>query len=491
MGCGAARARGQLGDALVTELSPARRVALDILLDLEESGAYARDGLDASPELRELSRRDAGLATRLVLGVVATYGCLDELIDTYCEKPGRMNARIREALRIAAFEIVYLGTEPRAAVSQGVELVRTRAKSAAGFANAVLRRIVADRGVYLAAEDVPAGSERDTISAARSAGLPAWLAGEVIASLGFERARLLFDCELEPAPVAVHLNPHDVTAEDVLAGLRVGVSDVAELPGCIAPVASSELMHTDLLKRSAVAVCDLNAQVVATAATAPGDCLEVGAGRGTKSFVMAAQATRCGMRRSAVAVELSKKKNRLNRRRLERAGLIDCVCFFTGDGCDLDRTLSETDRRAGERRLFDSVLVDAPCTGTGTMRRHPEIPWRLLPEDIDRDMPGLQLALLTEAARRVRPGGQLIYATCSVLQQENAAVVDAFLNSKVGRGFALAPVSQAPIFERPEFADAAAYVRSRETNRGLFQTVPALDSFDGHFCARLVRRKTV
>ena len=153
----------------MTDLSPARRVALDILLDLEESGAYARDGLDASPELRELSRRDAGLATRLVLGVVATYGCLDELIDTYCEKPGRMNARIREALRIAAFEIVYLGTEPRAAVSQGVELVRTRAKSAAGFANAVLRRIVADRGVYLAAEDVPAGSERDTVSAARSA----------------------------------------------------------------------------------------------------------------------------------------------------------------------------------------------------------------------------------------------------------------------------------------------------------------------------------
>ncbi len=70
MGCGAARARGQLGDAPCTELSPARRVALDILLDLEESGAYARDGLDASPELRELSRRDAGLATRLVLGVV-------------------------------------------------------------------------------------------------------------------------------------------------------------------------------------------------------------------------------------------------------------------------------------------------------------------------------------------------------------------------------------------------------------------------------------
>ena len=92
-----------------------------------------------SPDVHALERRDAGLAMRLVLGVVASYGCLDDLIDAYCDKPGRMNARIRNALRIATFELVYLGTEPRAAVSQGVELVRTRAKSAAGFANFVLR----------------------------------------------------------------------------------------------------------------------------------------------------------------------------------------------------------------------------------------------------------------------------------------------------------------------------------------------------------------
>ena len=144
-------------------------------------------------------------------------------------------------------------------MSQGVELVRTRAKSAAGFANAVLRRIVCrPRGVS-GCRGCSGGIRAQCGLGCTLGGPAAWLAGEVIASLGFERARLLFDCELEPAPVAVHLNPHDATAEDVLASLRVGASDVAELPGCIAPVASSELMHTDLLKRSAVAVCDLNA----------------------------------------------------------------------------------------------------------------------------------------------------------------------------------------------------------------------------------------
>lgn len=479
----------------MTELSPARRVALTILLDLEESGAYARDGLDASPELHELSRRDAGLATRLVLGVVATYGCLDELIDTYCDKPGRMNQNIREALRIATFEILYLGTEPRAAVSQGVELVRLKAKSAAGFANAVLRRVTEDRLVYLDAEDLPAGSERALVSMARRSGLPVWLMREVVSSRGAEVAHQLAACELEPAPTAVHVNPLDAAAQHELAALEGEHEERAEvtptafpaLPGCVSPVSSAALVHTDLLRRSAVAVCDGHAQLVATAATMPGSCLEVGSGRGTKSFVMASQAARCGLVRTAVAVEVSKKKNRLNRRRLERAGLADEVRFVTGDGCDLDCALAELDRRAGERRTFDSVLVDAPCTGTGTMRRHPEIPWRLLPDDIDRAMPELQLALLTEAARRVAPGGQLLYATCSVLSQENEAVVDAFLASKAGRAFSLVSVSEAPIFKRAEFEVAAAYVRDYESDRGVFQTVPAPGAFDGHFCARLIR----
>lgn len=475
--------------APMTELSPARRVALDLLIELEESGAYARDALDASPAVRMLDRRDAGLATRLVLGVVATYGCLDELIDTYCDKPGRMNARIRNALRISAFELLYLGTEPRVVVSQGVELVRTRAKSAAGFANAVLRRACEDRARYLDARDIRESDGRATAALSRQGGLPEWLVAEFETSLGAARTRALVEAGLEPAPVAACVNPLDATAEEAVAACRAS-GDAAACPafsGCVAPLEAAGLVASGVLRRDGAVVCDLNAQVVACAATVPGATLEVGAGRGTKTFVTAATASRSGIERTAVALEVSKKRSRLNRRRMERAGLAEGIRFVTGDGCDLDGALAALDAEAGERMRFDCVLVDAPCSGTGTMRRHPEIPWRLDPIDIDEDLPRLQLELLTQAARRVRAGGQLIYATCSVLHQENADVVDAFLDSSAGRGFSLEPVSGAPLFQRGEFAELAAYVRSNENARGLFQTVPAADAFDGHFCARLVR----
>lgn len=479
----------------MTELSPARRVALDLLLELEETGAYARDALDASPAMRSLDRRDAGLAMRLVLGVVASFGCLDELIDTYAARPDRMDGRVREALRIAAFELVYLKREPRAAVSQGVELVRTQARGAAGFANAVLRRIAEDARAYLDAVDVASPSRRRIVSLARTGGLPVWLAARVADSIGFDAARELAASQFEPAPVAVHLNPLDDDAAVELMGL----ADAAAVPapssplaGALVRVAGADVVHSAALRRSGLAVCDLNAQLVATAALAPGSCLEVGSGRGTKTFVMAAQAARLGIERVAVALELSRKKTRLNVRRLERAGLDGGVSCITGNGCDLDRALERIDRGMGERALFSSVLVDAPCSGTGTMRRHPEIPWRLVPEDLEtgvRDsLPGLQLALLASAAARVAPGGQLLYATCSVLEEEDEGVLDAFLRCDAGRAFEVAAFSEAEIFGHEGLADAATYARAHGTARGFFRSCPAPGDFDGHFCARLVRR---
>lgn len=493
----------------MTGASPARRVALDILLDLEDSGGYARDALDASPEVRALDRRDAGLAMRLVLGVVASYGCLDDLIDAFSDKPERMNSRVRNALRIAAFELIYLGTEPRAAVSQGVELVRDRARSATGFANAVLRRIAECRDSYLDADDVREQGARgrfaaSIVSLARRGGLPEWLTERIVDSIGFDSAEDLAAAEFEPAPVAVQVNPHDNDAVEDLRRIVRGAGNAREgfgeplangitvqegqLPGAVLDVPSARLVGTDLLKRSGVAVCDLNAQVVATAALAEGRCLEVGSGRGTKTFVMTAQARRLGIACSSVALELSRRKTSLNRRRLERAGLAEGVRFVTGDGCDLDQSLRDIDGEAEGRALFASVLVDAPCSGTGTMRRHPEIPWRLLPVDVDEDLPELQLALLTEAAGRVIPGGQLLYATCSVLKEENASVVNAFLASPAGAAFSLEPVSDAPAFRMDVCKGAADYVRAHEDGRGRFQTVPKPDGFDGHFCARMVRR---
>ena len=122
------------------------------------------------------------------------------------------------------------------------------------------------------------------------------------------------------------------------------------------------------------------------------------------------------------------------------------------------------------------------------MRRHPEIPWRLTEHDVAVELPALQFSLLNEAAGRLAPSGELLYATCSVFEEENVQVIDRFLASRAGSSFTVEPVSKSDIFSVDGFETARDMVRLREDSRGMFQSVPCdADSFDGHFCCRLVR----
>ena len=243
-----------------------------------------------------------------------------------------------------------------------------------------------------------------------------------------------------------------------------------------------------MFERAAAVASDLNAQLIATAATRPGRCLEIGAGRGTKTYVMMCQAKRAGYERQHTALDLHDRKCDQNLARLHKAG-IPGVRTVSGDACELDEVLTSFDAMLGEPALFDTVFIDAPCSGTGTMRRHPEIPWRLTEDDVTTELPKLQLTMLKEAAARVAAGGELIYATCSVFDEENTQVVDAFLASPEGEGFTVAPLSEAQILQLPEYDHAKSLVTLRQNDRGLFQSVPInADSYDGHFCARLVRK---
>ena len=452
------------------KLSPARKAALKALDEARRRDAYIREMLDGAA-LDGLDARDTGLARRLALGVTATQGRLDELLNRFLAKPGKVAPRVRIALRISAFELLYLGTPTEAAVSQGVELARFALPAASGLANAVLHKVTAATGGYLAAEDA-AGGERPLTACARRAGLPFWLAREIETSLGEEAALQFFAAELEPAPIAAHMAAGEV-------------SDAVTLPGLIDPVDVRSEDVRRALADASIVISDAHAQLIATAATRPGSCLEIGAGRGTKTYIMQAQARRAGFECEHIALDLYEAKCRQNKERLERANLAGSVCTVAGDACDLDATLADLDTRAGGRRLFDTVFVDAPCSGTGTMRRHPEIPWRLTPEDVNGNLPDLQLALLQQAASRVAQGGELLYATCSVLKQENDDVIDSFLATPEGAGFKLAPLSEADIFQFPAFKQAAVTVSGHESANGLFQTVPALNAYDGHFCARL------
>lgn len=458
-----------------TKLSPARRAALKALDEARRRDAYVRDMLDGKV-LEGLDVRDAGLARRLALGVTATEGCLDELLDRFLAKPNKVVPRVRIALRISAFELVYLGTPAEVAVSQGVELARSALSVASGLANAVLRKVAAAVKDYRLAKDV-AEESRMVVATARCAGLPVWLARDVIASLGEKSAAPLFAAGLEPAPIAAHMARN----VDVLDSNSWG------LPGCVASVDVRDNHVRRELARSSLVISDAHAQIIATAATRSGSCLEIGAGRGTKTFIMQAQAKRSGFNRTHIALDLYEGKCRQNKERLEQAGLDAAIQTITGNACNLDIALSAFDAGVGERRLFDTVFVDAPCSGTGTMRRHPEIPWRLTLEDVNHNLPQLQLAMLTQAATRVASKGELFYATCSVLKQENDNVVDAFLSSPQGKDFKLVPLSEAEIFQYPAFNQAAAVIKAHESTKGLFQTIPAPAKFDGHFCARFIK----
>lgn len=187
-----------------------------------------------------------------------------------------------------------------------------------------------------------------------------------------------------------------------------------------------------------------------------------------------------------MAVDLYQEKSRMNAARLIDAGLPPAR-FAHGDARDLDAVLSKIDSEVSARVMFDTVLLDAPCSGTGTMRRHPEIPWRLAKQDIERELPALQFELLCAAASRVASAGELYYATCSIMHDENIAVVQRFLSTPLGSQFRLAPVSGSAIFDLPAFAQASTTIRDSENEIGCYASHPALGKPDGHFCARLVR----
>lgn len=424
---------GQKPAASAAKLAPARRAALRLFSECRRREARARDLLREAPAMAELDPRDRGLATRLVLGAIAARGEVDRVVTSHLRARSALEPLVRDALRIAAFEILYLDTPTQVAVSQGVELVRCASRRAAGLGNAVLRRVADEDAAALGA--ARARVESGDFAASdlqRIGGLPEWLAERAMADLGPDAVAVYAAGALEPACASVAAN-----------AAKHGVDECRELlaeAGCEpepGPVAGSfvlgrpsALAPSGLVEACDVLPCDLAAQdVVASLGVRAGErVLEVGQGRGTKSVLMAAAGARL------TSVEVDAKKSALAAERMKSAGVdgrVECVC-------DDGRELARVDG------AFDLVFVDAPCSGAGTLSRHPEIPWSLK-EDALADLTELQLQILRRAATRVADGGRLAYSTCSVFRQEDEDVVDAFLVSPEGAPFRLASARRTDI----------------------------------------------
>ena len=389
--------------------TPARLLALKLTREVRERDAYLRELVNSAREETQLPFEEFDFAQVLAFGVVMCRGTLDEAINRSLSSPRDVKPKVRDALRISAYELLFLHKPEHVVVDQGVELVRHVTPRAAGLANAVLRKMARD------ARDFPWGDvAMDDAAWARSFGMPLWLAERLAAQYGREQAAALMRANLMPAPRYLRDNPFDPDN----------------------PFA-----------------CDLSAQHVAGLVPLDGTILEMGAGRGTKTMLLESRAFETLGRTVPIhAVELHEYRTQLHRERMREFGIKD-VRSFTGDARDLSAI-------EGIEAGYDAVLLDAPCSGTGTMRRHPEIRWNLTPGDV-AGLAQLQGELLAEAATHVRAGGTLVYATCSILDEENRQVVDAFLA------------------DQPQGA--------WRFGEGSFASIPTLDGPDGHFAAVLQR----
>jgi 16S rRNA (cytosine967-C5)-methyltransferase len=456
-----------MGGQFVSATS-ARRLAREVVTQVRERTAYSHEVLDSRLRAVQLPPAEASFATRLAYGVIQTQGTLDEALDRHLSGR-RIEPRLRDALAVSAYELLFLGTEPRIAVHQGVELVRGLRSQAAGLANAVLRRLADDAPAF------PWGDpETDDAALARLHGHPLWLAQMWIAELGRDVAVEVMTADNEPAPLYVAINPFAASPEEARAVMEADGADPrpCAVTGCIEAGDAGAAVRGAALRDGLVLACDATAQAIVRLAhvTAGRRLLEVGSGRGTKTILLQATALESGGPADIYAVDLHPFKAHLLAERLGRFGVPN-VTPLTGDATHM--TAIEGVPEAGS---LDAVLVDAPCSGLGTLRRHPEKRWRVTPQDLE-SLSALSLRLLEAAAALVRPGGFVVYSTCTVARQENAAVVDSFLADERGGTWSVDDVAGEVPVEWRRFI----------TGEGYFSSHPVSGGPDGHFAARLRR----
>lgn len=421
------------------EASPARLAALEVTRLVRVRNAYAQDLISSMIDESDLSTADRAFATLLVLGVVSTSGTLDELVDRALDRPADAFNDVRDALRISVYELVFLKKAPHAALDQGVELVRAVSPSAAGLGNAVLHRVFAFK------DEFPFGDPNHDLEAlARVYAFPKWLAGALVEDLGAKEAAAFMHASNEPAPLFVSVNALKATDQEVeevfaAAGAFLTPAEAGGIApaGCYhvsAPRALVDAGVRALFDGGKILVSDAAAQVVASCALPadkPGSVLEVGSGRGTKTILIQSEAQRrYGEQVVLTSLDLHAFKMDLLR---ERAVLY---------GVELADTLVANATRLESQipaRTYSTVFVDAPCSGLGTLRRHPEIRWRVTKKRIAA-LADTSLAILQSAAAFVEDGGRLVFSTCTVTHAENNGVVKRFLESEQGASFSLAPL---------------------------------------------------
>jgi 16S rRNA (cytosine967-C5)-methyltransferase len=404
------------------KLSAARRVAFEILTLVAEGKAHS-DELLHSPRTEDLSEPDRHLATALVMGVLRWQIALDARLRPLLQRPGqRLAEPVAIALRMGAFQLLHMDRIPaHAALSESVELARAAGHPhAAGMVNAVLRKIAS------APKAPPAPIFERTAAFADRLAHPLWLVERWVDRYGRDAALAICEADqTEPAPGTLF------TADPTLPQIDAGSRLVAEIAAAALPQSATRIWDT---------------------CAAPGG----------KTLILSARLPTTEI----LATDASARRLTHMQARLRRYPYASTIKTAVADATALPEP----------EGLFDLILCDVPCSGTGTLGRNPEIRLRLQPEEFARQATR-QRAILAAALTRLAPGGRLVYSTCSLEPEENEHVIDA-----VAQDFRRLDIASL----LPQIPGIAS-LRPEAIQSGALRTLPGLDPCDGFYAVVLER----
>jgi 16S rRNA (cytosine967-C5)-methyltransferase len=449
------------------QVSTARRIALEVLRRIEAEGAFATLALTHAIERApQLSAEDRALATELVYGTIRFRRNLDFALAAHSRRPlNKIEPGLMRVLRLAAYQILFLERIPDwAAVDEAVMLaLNIRGRRAAGFVNGVLRALASAREQI----DWPDPKADHARALAIRLSFPDWMVERWIEQLGPQRAEQFMEACNQPAPSWLRANTLRITSDSLVnllsaSGLEAYPSEY--VPAAICAPFGKELRSAASHDAGLFHVQDAAAQVVCHLLDPrPGErVLDACAAPGGKTCTMAELMDNQG---EIVAADAHPARCGLVRKLAERLGI---TCIRTVQA-DLSEPIPQT------WGVFDRVLLDAPCSALGVLRRHPEAKWRLFPEDLAH-LAAVQRQLLDSVAQAVKPGGTLVYSVCTISQEEGSQLIDNWLRDHSEFDRADPRVGRHALWHKLVDADLCLH------------TWPDQHDMDGFFAVRLVRK---
>ncbi|WP_413365417.1 16S rRNA (cytosine(967)-C(5))-methyltransferase RsmB [Lysinibacillus sp. 3P01SB] len=431
-----------------------RDAALSILLAVDKNQAYSNLLLHQTIEKYKIDVKDRGLLTEITYGTLQHKLTLDYYLEPFIK--GKVDLWVRWLLRLSLYQMEYLTRIPaHAAVNEAVEIAKRRGhKGIASMVNGILRSIL--RQGVPTVEDIKNPVERLSVETSH----PQWLVERWVESYGFdETAAMLHENNIPPVQT-VRVNMTRATVEDVLAsleqeGVKAKQSDM--MPECI-HLTNGTAARTKAFKEGLITIQDESSMMPANVLDPkPGmKVLDMCAAPGGKTTHMAEKMENDG---SILAMDLHPHKLDLIDENTARLGL------------DIVQTAPVDGRKAADflaKESYDAVLVDAPCSGLGVMRRKPDIKYTKREEDLE-SLQAIQLAILANAVQVLKPGGRLVYSTCTVDKRENEGTVEAFISTH-------------PEMEREEITNLPEKLLAKQNN-GMLQVFPQDFGSDGFFVA--------